>query len=179
MSPELTSVVVGAAGLLAHALILLVWLRVPGRLAPVLRHAASAAVVHAASTVAAAYLVGRLPYWPNAAVFGFGVIAYLFAFCAVYKSVSLRILSRLLLAPGQRVGMAEIAQQFVLPEFRQRTRVMEGLGWIKAADDRLVITDKGRRSARRLMRLQALFGIRRSGLYGQAGQVPGGNEAGR
>src|SRR5438309_812479 len=108
MTPALQSLLVGSLCLLAHGLATLVWLRLPGRLSPVMRHAASAALVHVVGTSFATVWLGSLAYGPNAAIFGFGVIVYLFVYCAVYKSVSLRILCRLLTTAGYGAALAQI-----------------------------------------------------------------------
>ena len=92
MTPPLIAVLTGAACFVAHAMLSLILLRLPGRASPVERHAASAASTHLLGTIASALAFGPLPYWPIAAASGFGVPVWLFAYSAVYKSVSLRIL---------------------------------------------------------------------------------------
>jgi hypothetical protein len=168
MTNEQASMAVGGCCLLAHVAATLLVLRLPGRASPVVRHAAVAMTVHVSGTILGAWSLGHLSYWPCASVYWCGVIIYLFGYCAVYKSVSLRILCRLLPAPGNRAAFADITAQFVLPEFVQRTDVMKQMGWVEENDGRFTLTEKGRQAARSLEVVQAIFGIERSGMYGSA-----------
>jgi hypothetical protein len=52
----------------------------------------AAIIAHSLSVALGAMSVAEFQYWDAASIFGFGVMGYVFAFGAVYKSVSLEIL---------------------------------------------------------------------------------------
>ena len=168
MTPSETALIVGAGSLGSHLLLSLLLLRLPGRVAPVARHAGSAAVTHLAGVVIAGITFGPITYWPIAAVSGFGSVVWLFAFSAVYKSVSLRILTHLDEVPGNAIPFQEVTASFVLPEFQSRVKVLEAMGCTKATTDGYALTEKGGLMARRILAVQWVCGIERSGLYGGA-----------
>src|SRR5258708_6127744 len=99
-----------------HAAVSLAWSRLPGRMSPVARHAISALGTHVLGIALAAILVGPFGYWPAAAASGFFAVCWLFAFSAVYKSVSLRILTQLDRAPGHALPFETITEEYVRPE---------------------------------------------------------------
>ncbi len=166
MTPSETALLVGAGCFGSHLLLTLLLLRLPGRVAPVARHAGSAAFTHVAGVVFAAITLGPIPYWPIAAVSGFGAVGWLFAFSAVYKSVSLRILSHLAEAPRSAIPFEEVTACFVLPEFQSRVKVLEAMGCAEAITEGYALTEKGGATARRILAVQWVCGIERSGLYG-------------
>lgn len=166
MTPPELGLCVGAATAAAHVAATLVVLRLPGKLSPVARHAASAAVTHVGGVAVAAAVVGPFAYWPAAAVGGFAAVAWLFAFSAVYKSVSLRVLTELARAPGGAIPFAAITDDYVKAEFTARTRVVVALGWVREGPDGFELTPDGAAAARRVAAVQRLCGIGRSGLYG-------------
>lgn len=166
MTPPLAALFVGAGCFAAHVLFTLVLLRVPGRMPPVARHAASALFTHVGGVVVAGLALGSLPYWPIAAASGFGAVGWLFAFSAVYKSVSLRILSRLAEAPDNAIPFDVVTAVYVLPEFETRVGVLTTMGCVEPAGGGHALTAKGAATAKKIVAVQALCGIERSGLYG-------------
>lgn len=166
MTPALTALLVGASCFAAHVLVTLLLLRVPGRMSPVARHAASAAVTHVAGVVAAGLALGPLPYWPIAAASGFGAVAWLFAFSAVYKSVSLRLLAQLA-STTDGLSFETVTDEYVRPEFVARTEVLETMGLADGDDAAgFALTAAGQAAARRIAVVQRVCGIEKSGLYG-------------
>src|SRR5262245_64767426 len=113
----MTALLVGLGCFALHAAVSLVWLRRPGRTPPVVRHAASALGTHVVGVVVAAYCAGPLAYWPLAAVSAFGAVGWLFAFSAVYKSVSLRVLTELASVPDGARSLEAVTEGYVRPEF--------------------------------------------------------------
>src|SRR5262249_22103075 len=109
-----------------------------------------------------------MPYWPGAGVFAFGATVWLFVYCAVYKSVSLRILSCMVRAHAGRLSLDRITDRYILGEFRDRMAVLETMGCVVVRESDVVLTSKGRRTARYFEMAQRCFGIERSGLYGDA-----------
>ncbi len=166
MSPSLIALMAGAACFAAHAMLSLILLRVPGRASPAARHAASAGFTHLIGTIIAAMAFEPLPYWPIAAASGFGAIVWLFAYSAVYKSVSLRILTQLAHTKGNSLSLDEVSSQFVRPEFTARIGVLLAMGCIHCDGNSYRLTRKGQLIARRIRLVQRLCGIERSGLYG-------------
>jgi hypothetical protein len=176
----MNSILVGLACFASHAAVTLVWLRLPCRTAPVTRHAVSALGTHAIVVALAAQVVGPFAYWPAAAVSGFLAVCWLFAFSAVYKSVSLRILTELDRAPGHAMALETVTEEYVRPEFVARTALLVKMGCAAEADGAYEATEKGTATARRIEAVQHACGIEASGLYSDSGSagippaLPGG-----
>src|SRR5258708_3807360 len=83
--------------------------------------AITAVVSHLACVLLGAATLQPFQYWNAASVFGFGVMIYVFAFGAVYKSVSLELLLDLAQRPGRGVSLADIIDRQVPDIFRGRT----------------------------------------------------------
>jgi hypothetical protein len=148
-----------------HGALSLVWLRLPGRMSPVARHAASALTTHALGIAFAAVAVGPFAYWPAAAVSGFLAVGWLFAFSAVYKSVSLRILSQLDGAPGHALPFETIANEYVRPEFEARTLVLVQMACAEVLEGGFAVTEKGSATARRIEAIRRACGVEGNGFY--------------
>ena len=69
------------------------------------------------------YLVGPFAYWPAAAVSAFLAVCWLFAFSAVYKSVSLGVLRELARTPGHAIPLDAVTEDHMRPEF--------DVGWMR------------------------------------------------
>jgi hypothetical protein len=164
----MTALVVGLACFGAHAAVTLVWLRLPGRTPPVARHALSALATHVVGVALAARLVGPFAYWPAAAVAAVGAVCWLFAFSAVYKSVSLRVLTQLARTPGHALPVGTITRRYVRPEFEARVAVLVRMGCASETEGGYAATGKGAAAARRVEGIQRACGIAESGLYGGA-----------
>jgi hypothetical protein len=161
---------VGLACFALHAITTLVWLRLPGRTPPVVRHAVSALSTHVLGVALAAQVAGPFAYWPAAAVSGFLAVCWLFAFSAVYKSVSLRILTQLDRAPGHAMPLEAIMEEHVRPEFEARVALLVKMGHATATDEGYAATASGNDTARRIEVVRRACGVSGSGLYG--GNVP-------
>jgi hypothetical protein len=170
------ALLVGLACFAAHAAVSLVWLRLPGRTSPVARHAASALGTHVLGVGLAAWLVGPFAYWPAAAVSGFGAVCWLFAFSAVYKSVSLRLLVQLARSPGNALPVPTVTAEYVRPEFEARAALLVRMGYAAVTADGFAVTGAGNAAARRLGMIRRACGIAHGGLYG-GGAFPERNAA--
>lgn len=163
------SLLLGAAALLCHALAVPVVLRAAPRAAPVMVHVGSAAIVHLLQILAGILLsqsLGvQLSYWHGAAVFGAGVVGYLFLFSAVYKSISLRMLALLVRGQAGPVSVDALTDAIVRPEFGQRVDILVEGGLVEKSDDGFCVTSVGRVMAGRLTGLQHALGVAQSGLY--------------
>ena len=161
----MTGLFVGLVCFALHVAVSLVWLRLPGGLSPVARHAISALGTHVVGVVTAGWLGVAFAYWPAAAVSGFCAVCWLFAFSAVYKSVSLRILAELDRSPDASLPLETITDEYVRPEFESSRRGAGRMGCAEDVEDGYAITSKGNRIARRIALVQRAFGISASGLY--------------
>lgn len=161
----MTALLVGLVCFLLHAVVSLVALRQPGRMSPVARHAASALGTHIVGMAVAAWVVGPFAYWPAAAANGWLVVCWLFVFSAVYKSVSLRILTHLDRLPSHSLGVDTIAESYVRPEFEARALVLVKMGCARESNGEFMLTEKGSAVARRIEGIRRAWGIEGSGLY--------------
>ncbi len=168
MTPSQASFAVGALGLVAFLLLGLVLLRLPGKMAPVSRLLLLGLAVHALGTLLAAGLLAGVTYWHGAALYWLGFNVALFGFSAVYKSVSLRILTELAVQPGGTLPLADVVAAHVRPCFTARTTLLLEAGLTREEGGRFALTANGRRTAARCGRVQRCFGVQRSGLYGDA-----------
>jgi len=154
-----------STGLVAHAATVIVLLQARCRIAPVLLHVLSAALWFGLQIVALAKC-GALAYiWHAGAFFAFGAMAFLFAFSAVYKSISLRMLVLLERSPGRELEFRELHERVVMRAFRERAELLRNAGVVEFVDGRLDVTELGQRILRRLRILRGLFGARESGIY--------------
>jgi hypothetical protein len=177
----MTALLVGLACFAMHAVVTLVWLRLPGRTSPVVRHLASALGAHAVCVAVAAQVVGPFAYWPAAAVSGFLAVCWLFAFSAVYKSVSLRILTELDRVLGHAMPLEIVTEDYVRPEFATRVALLVKMGCGSESGGEYEVTEKGTATARRIATIQHACGIAASGLYddpGSAGETPTRDDSG-
>ena len=101
---------------------------------PVAILAIAAVVSHLVSVLLGAATLKQFQYWDAASVFGFGVMIYVFAFGAVYKSVSLELLLDLAQRPGRGVSLSDIIDRQVPDIFRRRTEILVAGGLANASD---------------------------------------------
>ncbi len=162
----MNALLVGLGCFALHAVVTVVWLRLPGRTSLVGRHAISALTTHILGiTLAALLLHEPFAYWPAAAVSGFGAVCWLFAFCAVYKSVSLRILTELARRPENSLPFETITREYVGPEFDARVSLLVETGCAEETEAGYAATRTGATATRRLESVQRVWGIGQSGLY--------------
>lgn len=166
MNPALQSFLWGGGCFLAFAGLCLPVLRLPGRLAPVTRQAGLSLLVHVLGVAWAVHYGPILPYFHGAALYWFLVAAWSFVFSAVYKSVSLGVLCELARLPQGELPLEEITRRHVAPRFAERIDLLVAGGLVRREGEGYLITDQGRRAARRLEGLRRLFGVAGSGLYG-------------
>lgn len=132
---------------------------------PVIILAITAVISHLASVVIGAMTVAQFQYWDAASVFGFGAMAYIFAFGAVYKSVSLDILLSLASRPGREAPLSDIVEHQVPNLLRARTAILVDGGLAACVDSSFVATTSGQKTAARIAGLRRAFGIGSTGLY--------------
>jgi hypothetical protein len=134
-------------------------------------------VVHILASVGAEVLivltglfVEKFLFWPATSVLGFGAIAHLFAFSAVYKSVSLRMLMFLAARPDRTADIDALTEALGRPVILGRMSLLCRMGLAEAVPDgKFQVTPAGRQKVRQLASIQRLFGIREGALYGRSG----------
>jgi hypothetical protein len=165
MSPALASYAGASAGLIVFAGTTLVVLRLPGRLSPVGRQALLALLIHVATTALLNRLVPETTYWHGAALYWFGFNCFLYGFSAVYKSVSLRMLSKLAQAPNQCLAMSDIVDGQISSCFTDRVALLVNSGLAQNQDGKYTPLPQGLKVAGRIGLLQSIYGVVQSGLY--------------
>jgi hypothetical protein len=134
-------------------------------LAPVILLAIAAVVSHLLGVLLGVLTLPQFRYWDAASIFGFGVMGYVFAFGAVYKSVSLDILLGLVDRPGRKAPLADVVERQVPALFQGRTKILIDGGLVEQVDSRFAATEAGQIMAKRIGRLRHAFGIGDTGLY--------------
>lgn len=160
------SFALGLGGLSIHVLAVLAGLRLFRTSDRVLIHLVSACLAETMFVVAGLLAGPDVPFWHGSAVIGCGAIGYLFAFSAVYKSVSLRMLLELVAVEGGSVHPDKISMNIVRGGFADRIRVLVEMGYVVKEDGDYTLAEGGRRFVERFKRLQSFFGIDESGFYG-------------
>lgn len=127
--------------------------------------AIAAVASHGLGVTLGIFAVPQFQYWDAASVFGFFVMAYVFAFGAVYKSVSLEILLGLVDRPGRAAPLSEIVEKQVPDLFRGRIENLVDSGLVEPDGPRFMATPAGRNMARHIGRLRRAFGIGDTSLY--------------
>ena len=126
----MTALLVGLACFALHAVVTLIWLRLQEEYRR-LRGTQLRRSAHTSSgSQLATLVVGPFAYWPAAAANGFLAIGWLFAFSAVYKSVSLRILTHLDRVLDHSLTVDAIAEQICPCRVRGPRRVLMKMGCV-------------------------------------------------
>lgn len=134
-------------------------------LGPVMLLAISAVVTHSLGVMLGIVVVPQFQYWDAASIFGFCVMAYVFAFGAVYKSVSLDILLGVVDRPERRAPLSDIVERQVPALFQGRIRNLVDDGLVEPVDSQFAATAAGRTMAGRVGQLRRAFGIGDTSLY--------------
>ncbi|MDA9536567.1 hypothetical protein ACM41_09845 [Bradyrhizobium sp. CCBAU 21362] len=134
-------------------------------LAPVIVLAIAAVVAHLLGVLLGVLILPQFRYWDAASIFGFGVMGYVFAFGAVYKSVSLDILLGLAERPDRTAPLSDVVEGQVPALFRGRAKILIDGGLVEQVDPRFAATAAGQIMAKRIARLRRAFGIGDTGLY--------------
>lgn len=136
----------------------------------------AAIVAHSLSVALGAMSVTQFQYWDAASIFGFGVMGHVFAFGAVYKSVSLEILLNVAQRPGHTAPLVDIVDRLAPDIFRGRADILIDGGQVERIGTSFAVTAKGRAFADKLARIRRAFAVGDSGLYDfaeQAKKTPG------
>ena len=125
----------------------------------------AAIITHVLSVALGVMNVTQFQYWNAASIFGFGVMGYVFAFGAVYKSVSLEILLDVAQRPGHAAPLADIVDRLAPDIFRRRADILVDGGQVERIGASFAVTVKGRAFAGKLARVRRAFAVGDSGLY--------------
>ena len=166
MTPSMLSLQLGILGLMLHILIVIMGVRFLSERAPVLIHLSGAIVAESLFVMVSLIVPQEIPFWHGSIVLGWGVIFWLFAFSAVYKSVSLSMLLRLNAAPQKDIAIPQFTAALIQPTFTDRIRVLEKMGYITAGDEAYDITPSGERFVARFTKIRRIFGVTGDGFYG-------------
>ncbi|MEZ2141631.1 hypothetical protein AAE026_04840 [Bradyrhizobium sp. DN5] len=134
-------------------------------LSSVMLLAIAAVVSHGFGVMLGMLVVPQFQYWDAASIFAFCVMAYVFAFGAVFKSVSLDILLGLVDRPEGSAPLVDILERQVPDLFEGRIRTLMDGGLVEQTGAHFAPTAAGRNMAGRIGRLRQTFGIGDTGLY--------------
>jgi hypothetical protein len=174
----MTSFACGLAGILLFTILAPVMQTIARRMgstiAPVAILAIAVIISHIANVLLGVITVQQFQYWNAASIFGFGAMLYVFAFGAVYKSVSLEILLDLAQRPGRMALLSDIVDREVPEIFRGRTDILVNGGQVERTGPCFAVTAAGRAMAGRIAQLRRAFAIGDTGLYdfAQPAKVP-------
>ncbi|MCK1717891.1 hypothetical protein [Bradyrhizobium sp. 141] len=127
--------------------------------------AIAAIVTHGLGVMLGIFVVPQFQYWDAASIFGFCVMGYVFAFGAVYKSVSLDILLSVIDRPERRAPLSDIVERQVPALFQGRIGNLVDGGLVEPVDSHFAATAAGRTMAGRVGQLRRAFGIGDTSLY--------------
>lgn len=127
--------------------------------------AIAAIVTHGLGVMLGIFVVPQFQYWDAASIFGFCVMGYVFAFGAVYKSVSLDILLSVIDRPERRAPLSDIVERQVPALFQGRIGNLVDSGLVERVDSHFAATAAGRTMAGRVGQLRRAFGIGDTSLY--------------
>ncbi|PDT91416.1 hypothetical protein CO669_05285 [Bradyrhizobium sp. Y36] len=133
--------------------------------APVTLLAIAAIVTHGLGVMLGVFVVAQFQYWDAASIFGFCVMGYVFAFGAVYKSVSLDILLSLVGRSERRAPLSDIVERQVPALFQGRIGNLVDSGLVEPVGSHFAATAAGRSMAGRVGQLRRAFGIGDTSLY--------------
>ena len=153
------------AALAGHISVVIVVLHIRSDLAPILLHLASAVIWHNLLLFLLFAVGAGAYYWHSAAIFAFGVMAFVFIFSAAYKSISLRAIVLLAESENGSVSVFEITEKLVMKSFVDRVDMLAGAGLVEQGPAGYSLTARGRRTADRIRALQKFFGTHTTGLY--------------
>ena len=134
-------------------------------LGPVTLLAIAALASHGLGVALGIVAISQFQYWDAASIFAFCVMAYVFAFGAVYKSVSLDILLGVVGRPGRTAPLSDIIERQVPDLFQGRVGILVDGGLVERVNSGFVATPAGQNTARHVARLRRAFGIGDTSLY--------------
>jgi hypothetical protein len=150
----------GALGFLLYLAAVPLLLRLRSRSEPATVVLAAAFALWLLTPVGILALGQRVNFWAFSISYWFLVLCFLMAFGAIYKSISLRVVAHLWKRPDSRDALA---REVLEASFHERLAIAVAKGYAERSGERLALTEKGRRIARRVRWLQQVYRIERSG----------------
>ncbi len=144
-----------------------VLLRLARSMSPVIIHLLSAIFVSGSFIVIGLLTTTMKLYnlWSGLSLLAFGIMVFLFAYSAIYKSISLRLLVEGADAHPCAVSIERLNKQTVLPRFMDRINLLINNGYLLEENERVIISASGRRLCDALIYWRISLGFPESGLY--------------
>lgn len=165
MTEQITSVGIGILLITFHVVLVICLIRkiIPNKFSPMPIHAFSAIVT---LFILFVFLVANVNFyfWLAFSITVFGISGCLFAFGAVYKSLSIRLLL-MTKAHGERVSFDLLDVLVSDVSFAERTKILCDMGLVIKENEGYKISKKGIIVTKRIFLIRKLFGIRTTGLY--------------
>ena len=157
MTAEILSFLVGFISFTIYAFTVLILLRMTLSVSPVIIQFVYALMVHIIAILGSSLILKGLPYWHGAALFWFCFNIYLFIYSAVYKSISLKILSTLSRCSSKSETVLQITNLYILPSFVERINILTQANYAVQNNEQFTITNQGKKMATRIITIQKLF----------------------
>lgn len=168
MSDMLISILTGFIVGLCWVLLVAILLRILPRIAPVLIFVLSILFSEIVLFFFGLMLFDRFYFWQASAIFGLIGVTNFFLYGAVYKSVSLEILTHLAAQPNRKICKQHLIEAVARPCVEQRMELIVELGLAtKSNQGQYQLTLSGLEKVKQLNKIQNIFGIHESGLYGK------------
>ena len=153
--------------LFGHFILTTTFLRIAGSMSPVLIHTLSAVIAALSFAFSGPMILAPENYnvWPGLSLISFGAMVFLFAYSAIYKSISLRLLIESENVYPDAISIERIHDEIVLPRFLDRIEMLVATNHLKKNGGLITITDRGRKLCRALNNWRTLLGFAESGLY--------------
>ena len=164
MSLSFVSFIWGMAFSLIHIIAVVAALKIVKQIAPVLIHAASALISFILLSVAG--IMVEMQFWVAFSVLAFCSSSYLFVFGAIYKSLTLRILSAAKSRNGS-LSVNQLEDAVTVPTFMERISLLNEMGNIATEKDHYSLTQKGRKTANFFQTIRKIFRIETKAVYEQ------------
>jgi hypothetical protein len=158
-------VLIGLAGFAVYLVVLACLLRLLMPASKALYVLAVSVVVFFCIVVPASALVQQpVSFWHVLALYWLPCLIFIMGFGPAYKSVSLRVVHDLWLAPGHTLDRNDVTAQLVQSEtFLHRVDLLTRDGLVARDGAQLALTERGRRIAGRTTRAQKFFAVEQTG----------------
>jgi hypothetical protein len=154
----------GILGFLCYVGSVALVLRLVPRVDPVFTVLVASIAIYGATMSALVVAGESLGFWSYSVTYWFFGACFIVFFGAVFKSISLRILLDLLNRPDRRDSYQRVLETYVIQEsYQNRLAVVQAKLLASRVDNCFVLTERGRRLASLIVRLQRAFAIERSG----------------
>jgi hypothetical protein len=163
MAPE--SFLVGFVGFGAYTAIYLLLLRSKSSTGWFALQVLTGILVFITSAGLGFWLVDGFSLFYALSIFGFFWFCFFFVTSIFYVSVSIGIIHYLNAQPEKSSTVEELYQECIRKPFIHRVHFMERLGAITHSEQGYSITDKGKRTVRRIKILQNVLGLKSRGYY--------------